>query len=160
MFNRQGTRLLGGLINDPFVVVTDVPTFTDGAAAAATGHINLSAQGFSVPGGRNTLCFAGRDDDLVVSASTDHNLYVWSLPGSQGSEISVNQSVLELRGHTGSVYTVRFDPCNDVLASAGAEKIIKLWTPVPYIGFDCSSNTLRELSIDAIVQNNNLEYRH
>ena len=117
MFNRQGTRLLGGLINDPFVVVTDVPTFTGGAAAAATGHIYLSAEGFSVPGGRNILCFAGRDDDLVVSASTDHNLYVWSLPDSQGNAISVNQSLFVLRGNTQPVYAVRYDPCNDVLTS-------------------------------------------
>ena len=131
MFNRQGTRLLGGKINDPFVVVTDVPTFTGGAAAVATGHINPSAQGFFVPTiGRNTLCFAGRDDDMVVSASGDNKLYIWSLPDSQGNEISANQSLLELRGHTGSVYAVRFDPCNDVLASAGDEKIIKLWRPI------------------------------
>ena len=39
--------------------------------------------------------------------------------------------VVVLRGHRSSVYAVRFNHCcNDVLAFAGAEKTIKLWTPV------------------------------
>ena len=34
VFHRQGTRLLGGRKkDDPYVVVTDVPSFTDGASA-------------------------------------------------------------------------------------------------------------------------------
>ena len=74
----------------------------------------------------NILCFAGKDSDLVVSASTGHMLFVWSL----GHEISVKQSLLALLGHTQTVLVVQYDPCNDVLGSAGQEKIIKLWTSV------------------------------
>ena len=130
MFNRQGTRLLGGRITDPYLMVTEVPSLTGGAAAALQ-NVRLSATGFHFPNtGRNKYCFAGRDDDLVVSASSDHNLYVWSLPESQGNDISVNESLLVLRGHSKEVYAVRFDPCNDVLASAGQEMVIKLWTPI------------------------------
>jgi len=73
------------------------------------------------------LSFAGRDDDLVDRPQSLRLVFA----RQPGSEISVNQSLLELRGHTGSVYALRFDPCNDVLASAaGREKIIRLWTPI------------------------------
>ena len=116
------------------MLVTDVPvsSFGAGGGAAAGGRVRLSAQGFSPPtASRYTYCFAGRDEDLVVSASGDNNLYVWSLPDSQGNAISVNRSLFILRGHIQPVYAVRYDPCNDILASAGGEKIIKLWTSVP-----------------------------
>ena len=113
------------------MAVVDIPSLTGGASADA-GQVRLLSDGYSLPGfGRNKFCFAGRDDDLVVSASTDNNLHVWALPEShEGNEISVNEALLVLRGHTQPVFAVRFDPCNDVLASAGEENIIKLWTPV------------------------------
>ncbi len=133
MFNRQVTRLLGRRIEDPCVLVTDVPVSSSGAGggAAAGGRVRLSAQGFSPPtASRYTYCFAGRDDDLVVSVSGDNNLYIWLLPESQGNDISVKESLLTLHGHTDLVLAVRYDPCNDALASAVVEKIIKLWTPI------------------------------
>ena len=128
MFNRQGTRLLGGRAIKPLTVV-DVPSPTGGAAAAGRNVRLLSKGYFLSEFGRDKFCFAVRDDDLVISASTDHNLNVWSLPESEGNDIAVNESLLVLRGHTQPVYAVRYDPCYDVLASAGEENIIKLWTP-------------------------------
>ena len=67
VFNLQGTRILGGTIDDPFVVmVTDVSTLTVGAAAAAE-QVRFSAQGYSFPiVGKLKLCFVGRDDNSVV----------------------------------------------------------------------------------------------
>ena len=128
VFNRKGTRLLEGRAKQPLTVV-DIPSLTgDGATG---GQVRLSSEGYSLPGfGRNIFCFAGWDDDLVVSASKDNNLYIWSLPESQVNDSSVNQSLLELRGHTSLVYAVWYDPCNDVLASAGRDNVIKLWTPI------------------------------
>ena len=76
------------------------------------------------------MCFAGEYDELVVAASEDHSLHVWSLPESQGRDVTINQSLIALLGHTNKVYTVRYDHNNDVLASAGYEKIIKLWNPI------------------------------
>ena len=45
MFNRQGTRLLGRRVEDPCVLVTDVPVSSSGAGggAAAGGRVRLSA---------------------------------------------------------------------------------------------------------------------
>ena len=77
------------------------------------------------------MCFAGQDDELVVAASEDHSLHVWSLPDSQGRDTTINQSIFALRGHTEEVYSIRYDHNNDVLASAGADKITKLWNPIP-----------------------------
>jgi len=133
VFNRQGTRLLGRRIEDPCVLVNDVPvsSFGAGGGAVAGGRVRLSAQGFSPPtASRYTYCFAGRDDDLVVSVSGDNNLYIWLLPESEDNDISVKESLLTLHGHTDLVLAVRYDPCNDALASAVVEKIIKLWTTI------------------------------
>ena len=126
-FNRHWTRLLGGYIQHP-PVVFDVPTSFDVRAA---GSVRLLAQDYSIPGfGRNNLCFAGEDNELVVSTSADNSLYVWSLPNSHQvrADQTVNQSLLVLRGHTGDIYNVRYDSCNDTFASAGFEETIKLWT--------------------------------
>ena len=99
--------------------------------SGAPGKMRLSSQGFSLPAaGWNTICFAGRDDELVVAASEDHSLHIWSLLDNQGRDTTINQSLTALRGHTARVYTVRYDHNNDVLASAGAEKVIKLWSAI------------------------------
>ena len=76
------------------------------------------------------MCFAGEYDELVVATSEDHSLHVWSLPDSEGRDVTVEQSAIALRGHTAGVSDVRYDHNNDVLASAGREKIIKIWSPV------------------------------
>ena len=44
--------------------------------------------------------------------------------------MTVEQPLTALRGHTALVYTVRYDHNNDVLASGGADSIIKLWSAV------------------------------
>ena len=128
MFNRRGTRLLYGLSKQP-PVVFDVPL--EEQMDGATGKVRLISPQFSLPdAGINTLCFAGKEDELVVAASEDHSLHVWSLPDSQGRDITVDQSLIALRGHTARVYTVRYDHNNDILASAGYEKIIKQSSPI------------------------------
>ena len=97
----------------------------------APRKVRLSSQGFSLPdAGRNMFCFAGKDDEQVAAASMDNSLHVWSLPDSQGRDITVDQSLIALRGHTARVYTVRYDHNNDILASAGADQTIKLWSTV------------------------------
>ena len=127
-FNRRGTQLLFGIDKQP-PIVFDVPS--EEQMGGAPGKMRLSSQGFSLPDiGSNTMCFAGKDDELVVAASQDHSLHVWSLLDSQGRDITINQSLIALRGHTGDVYTVRYDHNNDVLASGGYEEIIKMWSHI------------------------------
>ena len=126
-FNRKGTSLV---IDVGSLMATVIPVVEPSMADAVSGEIWLSAQGFSLPDvGKNLMCFAGRDDaELVVSASKDYSLYVWSLPEKLECDQSV-KPLFALRGHAGGIYSVRYDPCSDTLASAGAERIIKLWTP-------------------------------
>ena len=129
MFNRQGTRLLSMEYQQPPLVL-DVPSMDQ--MSGETGTVRFTAQEFS--GSKfplRSMCFAGQDDAMVVAPDEqDHGLYIWSLPDSKGSNQAVNESFNILRGHTALVACVRYDPCNDVLASAGAEKVIKLWSPV------------------------------
>ena len=77
-------------------------------------------------------CFAGRDDDLVASSeSADHNLTIWSLTVDQqiGHRV-INQPLAALRGHKDTINSVCYNQRSDMLASAGYEGIIKLWTPI------------------------------
>ena len=130
-FNRKGTRLLSTALGQP-PVVYDVPANNDSSIGNAVGSVRLSTEGYSPHNcSLDFMCFAGKEDELVVSpSSNDHNLYVWSLmPKSQGSDLTVNQSVAVLCGHSDEVYTVRYDHNTDTLASAGEEQTIKLWTP-------------------------------
>ena len=97
----------------------------------ANGMIEFSAQGCSTPTtNQYSHCFAGQNDELVVSASKDHNLYIWSLPSDwQEVDRKINQPLAVLRGHKEEIYCVRYNRRSDTLASAGVGKIIKLWTP-------------------------------
>ena len=127
-FNRQGNQLLYGKAKQP-PVIFDIPS--EEQMGGAPGKMRLSSEGFSLPDfGWNTMCFAGQEDELAVAASEDHSLHVWSLPDSQGRDTTINQSAIALRGHTAPVLTVRYDHNNDVLASASAQKIIKLWSAI------------------------------
>ena len=77
-------------------------------------------------------CFAGRDDELVVSSeSADYNLSIWSLPADrQVADLMVDEPLVVLKGHTGPISSVCYNHWSDMLASAGNEGIIKLWTPI------------------------------
>ena len=127
-FNLQGTRLLCKEYQQ-VPVVYDILT---SQSSAVDGKVKLTADGFNVPiGGRNNCCFAGTEHQLVVSASGDHELYVWSLPDYKNCRNGVvHQPLLVLRGHRSSVLNVRYCPHTDMLASSGREKTIKLWMPV------------------------------
>ena len=67
---------------------------------------------------------------MVVSASADHGLFVWSLPDEESDDEVVFQPLVVLRGHEGAVNSIRFNRNNDMLASVGGENIIRLWTAV------------------------------
>ena len=102
-------------------------------ADGISGKVQFSSQGYVTPTtGRNINCFAGRDDELVVAASANHGLFIWSLPTDQqveGDQI-VDQSLVALRGHKDNIFSVRYNLQSDTLASAGAGKVIKLWAPI------------------------------
>ena len=78
------------------------------------------------------FCSCRSEDELVVAASDDHNLFVWSLSADQrlaGDQV-FGQSLVVIRGHFNNIYSVRFNHRTESLASAGKENIIKLWTPI------------------------------
>ena len=101
---------------------------TDGV----NGKVGFSAPDYASPFyGRNNSCFAGQDDELVVVASADHGLFVWSLPTDQqvaGDQI-VDQPLVVLRGDEDHIFAVGYNRQRDTLASAYQEGVIKLWTP-------------------------------
>ena len=100
---------------------------------AVNGKVQFTASDYShLDNGGNNFCFAGQDDELVAAASVDHGLYIWSLPNDQqvaGDQV-VDKPLVVLRGHKDDIYAVRYNRRRDMLASAGEEKIIKLWTPI------------------------------
>lgn len=75
-----------------------------------------------------TCCFAGENDEYVLSGSDDFNLYMWSIP-EDNSEWGSTHLVLE--GHRSIVNQVRYNKQNNVIASSGVEKMVKFWTTLP-----------------------------
>lgn len=71
-----------------------------------------------------TCCFAGEDDEYVLSGSDDFNLYMWKIP----KDNEWGQSHVVLRGHRSIVNQVRYNRRNNLIASSGVEKMIKLWS--------------------------------
>ena len=125
-FNRQGTRLLcRESLRLP--TVYNVPQ----AANNISGKVQFSAPDYVTPTtGRDIHCFAGPEDELVVAASADYGLYVWSFPTDHLSDLIVDQSLVVLKGHKDQICSVCYNRQSDTWASAGAGKIIMLWTPI------------------------------
>ena len=84
-------------------------------------------------GGKNTLCFAGPNDELVISPSKKFDILFWFLPPDQpedGEASVLCKTLASVQGHKCPIYSVRYNSKTETFASAGAEKIIKLWTPI------------------------------
>ena len=126
-FNQQGTRLLCREKNQlPFVY-----NFSNGQEVGGdqnrTRIMKFSSLGYAIPNcGINLSCFAGQNDELVVAASADHGLFVWPIDQKVVDEQVVDQPLVVLRGHKGSIFSLRYNRRIDTLASAGKENIIKL----------------------------------
>ncbi|KAG1701319.1 DDB1- and CUL4-associated factor 5 [Nymphon striatum] len=102
-------------------------------------HSSQATHEFDSPGYYNSCtmkscCFAGYNDEYVLSGSDDFKLYVWKVPTETCTGIEpVNNAHMILKGHRSIVNQVRFNPSNFLIASSGVEKIVKLWSvfPVP-----------------------------
>ncbi|XP_063226237.1 DDB1- and CUL4-associated factor 5 isoform X2 [Bacillus rossius redtenbacheri] len=121
-FNQQGTHILALRRRLPPVLY----------AVHSPHHVCL----FDHPGYYNSCtmkscCFAGEDDEFVLSGSDDFNLYIWKIPNLNGTGQWVDSAHMILRGHRSIVNQVRFNPSNCIIASSGVEKLIKLWSPFP-----------------------------
>ncbi|KAG0721406.1 DDB1- and CUL4-associated factor 5 [Chionoecetes opilio] len=75
-----------------------------------------------------SCCFAGDNDQFVLSGSDDFNLYMWKIPDKNSSKNFVSEAHMVLKGHRSIVNEVRFNPQNFIIASSGVEKIVKLWS--------------------------------
>ncbi|XP_068896111.1 uncharacterized protein [Tenebrio molitor] len=76
-----------------------------------------------------TCCFAGDGDEYVLSGSDDFNLYMWKMPPDD--TVEWGKSHLVLRGHRSIVNQVRYNKENNLVASSGVEKMVKLWSSLP-----------------------------
>ena len=115
-----------------FPVVYDVPTEQQ-MGVDEVGKIQLAQHCSPFFNVEMRHCFAGQNDELVFSASeaADHNLSIWSLPADQqGIYQVIDQPLAVLKGHKGEINSVCYNHRTGMLASAGAERIIKLWTPI------------------------------
>ncbi|KAL5284063.1 DCAF5 family protein [Megaselia abdita] len=84
-----------------------------------------------------SCCFAGPNDEYILSGSDDFNLYIWSLENCKYDKRAqmIEAEHMVLSGHRSIVNQVRYNYEHGVIASSGVEKIIKLWSPVSYHGW-------------------------
>lgn len=88
-----------------------------------------------------SCCFAGDNDEYVLSGSDDFNLYMWKIP-SEGVKW-VDSAHMVLHGHRSIVNQVRYNQANCIFASSGVEKIIKIWSPFTF-GKGCLGGLKRD----------------
>ncbi|XP_045175109.2 uncharacterized protein LOC123536202 [Mercenaria mercenaria] len=79
-----------------------------------------------------SICFAGDNDQYVLSGSDEFNLYMWALPDDLSERSYINSAHMVLKGHRSIVNQVRFNPANHLIISSGVEKIIKVWSPFKF----------------------------
>ncbi|XP_076749837.1 DDB1- and CUL4-associated factor 5 isoform X1 [Xylocopa sonorina] len=88
-----------------------------------------------------SCCFAGDNDEYVLSGSDDFNLYMWKIPPEDVKW--VNSAHMVLRGHRSIVNQVRYNQASCIFASSGVEKLIKIWSPFP-LGNNCLGGLKRD----------------
>ena len=124
-FNSSGTRLLCSE-SDSQLVVYDFPSWQQ---PFKTGKTLLKASDYGNDNWTmyDVSCFAGIDDELVISGSDDCNMYIWSLPDPKGQQCSVDQPLCVLCGHEKVINCVRCSRDNSTLISCDDSGVIKLW---------------------------------
>ncbi|XP_050312634.1 DDB1- and CUL4-associated factor 5 [Anthonomus grandis grandis] len=100
-----------------------------------------------------TCSFAGENDEYILSGSDDFNLYMWKIPED---EDEWGASHVVLKGHRSIVNQVRYNKHNNLIASSGVEKMIKLWSTIP-IG-TWTGSLLKEYSDPARIVYTHREY--
>ena len=130
-FTGSGTRLLCNELGRSQLAVYNFSTQQQ--QPSNYGKILLKAQDFnSLEVGYSACCFAGTDDELIISAADDHNLFTWSLPGENdgdGQDLIVYQSTKILKGHKDAIRCVRANKEQPSISSCGDDGVVKLWTP-------------------------------
>ena len=128
----SGTRLLCNQRHLSQHVVINLPMRHHQQPSAVNGKVVLKANDFRNRNVRHNqaYCFAGTDDELVISASDDHHLFIWSLPSENddGQDRTVDQSLNILQGHTNIIRCIRYNKEQSAIASCGDVGVIKLWT--------------------------------
>ncbi|XP_012523376.1 DDB1- and CUL4-associated factor 5 [Monomorium pharaonis] len=120
-FNSMGNRLLALRRRLPPVLYSvDSPTYL--CEFDHPGYYNSCTM--------KSCCFAGENDEYVLSGSDDFNLYMWKIPPLDG-KAWVESAHMVLRGHRSIVNQVRYNQTSCIFASSGVEKIIKIWSPFP-----------------------------
>uniref|UniRef100_A0A8D8YJK2 DDB1- and CUL4-associated factor 5 n=1 Tax=Cacopsylla melanoneura TaxID=428564 RepID=A0A8D8YJK2_9HEMI len=121
-FNRSGTQLLGLRRRLPPVLYN---------TQCSTAVAQFDHEGYYNSCTMKSCCFAGSEDEYVVSGSDDFVLYMWSVPRDDTYDQWIKSARHTLEGHRSIVNQVRYNEQNCILASSGVEKIVKLWSPFP-----------------------------
>ena len=127
-FDRKGARLLCSEMNQPLVYYK-IPTVK---YPTAFGRMCVSAERYRMLEGilrtmQSPCCFAGANDELVVGASHDDKICIWSASKGEGQR-KIDRPLRVLSGHRDTVRSVRFNIHSGILASCGEEGIVKLWS--------------------------------
>lgn len=78
-----------------------------------------------------SCCFAGVNDEYVISGSDDFNLYMWRVNDADCKKKNqwIDSHHMVLYGHRSIVNQVRYNPQRCLIASSGVEKVIKIFSP-------------------------------
>ncbi|XP_076800445.1 DDB1- and CUL4-associated factor 5-like isoform X2 [Clavelina lepadiformis] len=116
-------------------------------------HVETPVVEFSDEGYLNSCtmksgCFAGENDEYVVSGSDNFKIYLWKIPDQSITDYNLNvtSAKMVLKGHRSIVNQVRYNKETQLLASSGVEKSVKTWSPFKYPG---ATGQIRNVSEEA-----------
>lgn len=75
----------------------------------------------------SACCFAGPNDEYVVSPSPDHSLHLWSALVTEEVLIDLDVPLLTVNGHEEGITSVRYSTRRQIVASSDGRGVIRLW---------------------------------
>uniref|UniRef100_A0A7S0ZK67 Uncharacterized protein n=1 Tax=Timspurckia oligopyrenoides TaxID=708627 RepID=A0A7S0ZK67_9RHOD len=102
-------------------------------------------RGFRNSATANSVAFGGADDRFIGCGSDSNKAYIWNRKLDEKitrKPSAVHKSAYVLDAHRSIVNTIKFHPILPIVATAGIEKVVRLWSSLPLLS-STTSSTLR-----------------
>ena len=126
-YDSKGDRLIF-METDAGPQVIDLASFTSGGENEGKKTLTSTVENDHNWADNGACCFAGANDELVVAASRNRHLHVWSVPEGRFDRSTIHRQTMHLTFDDQEISGVFYSKHRSTLVSSGGFNHIKTWT--------------------------------